>query len=75
MSCPNQSGINPDERGKRCLLLDEITETVIIGSGDSVASFDVTALLEAHKRSGAKATMALWELKTCPFGIVGIRTC
>ena len=55
------------------LLLDEITETVIIGSGDSVASFDVAALLEAHKRSGAKATMALWEVEDpSPFGIVGL---
>ena len=54
-------------------MLDEITETVIIGSGDSVASFDVTALLEAHKRSGAKATMALWEVEDpSPFGIAGL---
>ena len=55
------------------LLMDEITDTVIIGSGDSVASFDVAALLQAHKDSGAKATMALWEVEDpSPFGIVGL---
>ena len=55
------------------LLMDEITDTVIIGSGDSVASFDVATLLQAHKDSGAKATMALWEVEDpSPFGIVGL---
>ena len=55
------------------LLMDEITDTVIIGSGDSVASFDVASLLQAHKDSGAKATMALWEVEDpSPFGIVGL---
>ena len=69
----NQESIPMGTAGSVRLLLDEITETVIIGSGDSVASFDVTALLEAHKRSGAKATMALWEVEDpSPFGIVGL---
>ena len=57
------------------LLLDKITDTVIIGSGDSVASFDVASLLKAHKMNGAKATMALWEVDDpSPFGIVGLST-
>ncbi len=69
----NQESIPMGTAGSVRLLLDEITETVIIGSGDSVASFDVSALLEAHKRSGAKATMALWEVEDpSPFGIVGL---
>lgn len=69
----NQESIPMGTAGSVRLLLDEITETVIIGSGDSVASFDVAALMEAHKRSGAKATMALWEVEDpSPFGIVGL---
>ena len=69
----NQEETPMGTAGSVRLLLDEITETVIIGSGDSVASFDVAALLEAHKRSGAKATMALWEVEDpSPFGIVGL---
>ena len=53
--------------------MDEITDTVIIGPGDSVALFDVASLLKAHKDSGAKATMALWEVDDpSPFGIVGL---
>jgi len=71
----NQEATPMGTAGSVRLLLDEITETVIIGSGDSVASFDVAALLEAHKRSGAKATMALWEVEDpSPFGIVGLST-
>jgi len=69
----NQESTPMGTAGSVRLLLDEITETVIVGSGDSVASFDVAALMEAHKRSGAKATMALWEVEDpSPFGIVGL---
>jgi mannose-1-phosphate guanylyltransferase len=69
----NQEATPMGTAGSVRLLLDEITETVIIGSGDSVASFDVAALLDAHRRSGAKATMALWEVEDpSPFGIVGL---
>ena len=69
----NQESTPMGTAGSVRLLLKEITETVIIGSGDSVASFDVAALMEAHKRSGAKATMALWEVEDpSPFGIVGL---
>ena len=69
----NQEHTPMGTAGSVRLLLDEITDTVIIGSGDSVASFDVGSLLQAHKQSGAKATMALWEVEDpSPFGIVGL---
>ena len=69
----NQEHTPMGTAGSVRLLMDEITDTVIIGSGDSVASFDVAALLQAHKDSGAKATMALWEVEDpSPFGIVGL---
>ena len=68
----NQESTPMGTAGSVRLLLDEITDTVIIGSGDSVASFDVASLLKAHKMNGAKATMALWEVEDpSPFGIVG----
>lgn len=71
----NQEDTPMGTAGSVRLLLNEITSTVIIGSGDSVASFDVAALLQAHKDSGAKATMALWEVEDpSPFGIVGLST-
>ena len=55
------------------LLSDELTETFVVGSGDSVASFDVADLLESHRKSGAKVTMALWEVNDpTEFGIVGL---
>lgn len=69
----NQEHTPMGTAGSVRLLMDEITDTVIIGSGDSVASFDVASLLRAHKESGAKATMALWEVDDpSPFGIVGL---
>lgn len=69
----NQEHTPMGTAGSVRLLMDEITDTVIIGSGDSVASFDVASLLRAHKESGAKATMALWEVEDpSPFGIVGL---
>ena len=71
----NQESTPMGTAGSVRLLLDEITDTVIIGSGDSVASFDVVSLLKAHKMNGAKATMALWEVDDpSPFGIVGLST-
>ena len=69
----NQEHTPMGTAGSVRLLVYDITDTVIIGSGDSVASFDVAALLQAHKDSGAKATMALWEVEDpSPFGIVGL---
>ena len=71
----NQESTPMGTAGSVRLLLEEITDTVIIGSGDSVASFDVASLLKAHKMNGAKATMALWEVDDpSPFGIVGLST-
>ena len=55
------------------LLRDRITDTCVVGSGDAVASFDVASLLKAHRSSGAKVTMALWEVDDpSEFGIVGL---
>ena len=45
----------------------------MVGSGDAVASFDIVALLAAHRRSKAKVTMALFEVENpSEFGIVGL---
>ena len=69
----NQEATPMGTAGSVRLLLDELTETFIVGSGDSVASFDVQALLKAHKENGAKVTMALWEVEDpTEFGIVGL---
>ncbi len=55
------------------LLADRLTETFVVGSGDSVASFDITELLRLHKEKGAMVTMALWQVDDpCEYGIVGL---
>ena len=55
------------------LLSDELEETFVVGSGDSVASFDIADLLRSHRESGAKVTMALWKVEDpTEFGIVGL---
>ena len=55
------------------LLRDLISSTCVVGSGDAVASFDIASLLKAHRESGAKVTMALWEVDDpSEFGIVGL---
>lgn len=55
------------------LLSDELNETFVVGSGDSVASFDIKDLLESHRKSGAKVTMALWRVEDpTEYGIVGL---
>ena len=69
----NQEAVPMGTAGSVRLLLDELTETFIVGSGDSVASFDIQALFKAHKANGAKVTMALWEVEDpTEFGIVGL---
>jgi NDP-sugar pyrophosphorylase family protein len=69
----NQEATPMGTAGSVGLLRDRITETCVVGSGDSVASFDVASLLDAHRRSGAKVTMALWEVEDpTEFGIVGL---
>lgn len=55
------------------LLSDKLTETFVVGSGDSVASFDIAELLRLHKEKGAMVTMALWQVEDpCEYGIVGL---
>ena len=55
------------------LLREKIQTTCVVGSGDSVASFDIKRLLQQHQDSGAKVTMALWEVENpSEFGIVGL---
>jgi len=71
----NQEHTPMGTAGSVRLLGDLLTETFVVGSGDSVASFDISGLLQAHKKSGAKVTMALWEVEDpSDFGIVGLST-
>jgi len=69
----NQEAVPMGTAGSVRLLLDELTDTFVVGSGDAVASFDIQALIEAHRSHGAKVTMALWEVEDpTEFGIVGL---
>ena len=69
----NQEATPMGTAGSVRLLLDELTETFVVGSGDAVASFDIQTLLQAHRENGAKVTMALWEVEDpTEFGIVGL---
>ncbi len=69
----NQEQVPMGTAGSVGLLKDKLTETFVVGSGDSVASFDIADLLKSHKESGAKVTMALWEVEDpTEFGIVGL---
>lgn len=48
-------------------------DTVVVLSGDVIADVDVKALLDAHKKSGAVATMALTKVEDPrEYGIVGL---
>ena len=69
----NQETTPMGTAGSVGLLRDHITTTCVVGSGDSVASFDIASLLAAHRTNGAKVTMALWEVDNpSEFGIVGL---
>ena len=69
----NQEAVPMGTAGSVRLLLDELTDTFVVGSGDAVASFDIQALIEAHRSHGAKVSMALWEVEDpTEFGIVGL---
>ncbi len=71
----NQESTPMGTAGSVGLLRDSITSTCIVGSGDAVASFDIKALLAAHRKNNAKVTMALWEVEDpTEFGIVGLST-
>ena len=69
----NQEDTPMGTAGSVKLLSEQLTDTFVVGSGDSVASIDIVDLLSSHRKSGAKVTMALWEV-TDPteFGIVGL---
>ncbi len=50
-----------------------LNETIIVVSGDLFVEADLTRLIEAHRRTGARATMALREvLNPVEYGIVGL---
>jgi len=69
----NQESTPMGTAGSVGLLREHITTTCVVGSGDSVASFDIASLLAAHRQHGAKVTMALWEVENpSEFGIVGL---
>ena len=69
----NQEATPMGTAGSVRLLSEHLTETFVVGSGDSVASFDIRTLVKAHRESGAKVTMALWEVDDpTEFGIVGL---
>jgi len=69
----NQEAVPMGTAGSVGLLRKHITDTCIVGSGDGIASFDIAALLQAHRDNGAKVTMALWEVEDpTEFGIVGL---
>ena len=69
----NQESTPMGTAGSVRLLSDELQETFVVGSGDSVASFDISDLLKSHRASGAKVTMALWRVDDpTEFGIVGL---
>lgn len=69
----NQESTPMGTAGSVGLLRDLVTTTCVVGSGDAVASFDISSLLQAHRQHGAKVTMALWEVENpSEFGIVGL---
>ena len=69
----NQEATPMGTAGSVGLLREAITSTCVVGSGDAIASFDIKALLEAHRANDAKVTMALWQVDDpTQFGIVGL---
>ena len=69
----NQEMVPMGTAGSVRLLLDELSETFVVGSGDSVTSLNLDEFIQAHRESGAKVTMALWEVEDpTEFGIVGL---
>ena len=69
----NQESTPMGTAGSVRLLSEHLTDTFVVGSGDSVASFDIGALIDSHRQSGARVTMALWEVEDpTEFGVVGL---
>jgi len=55
------------------LLIDELTETFLVGSGDGVSTLDLGHLLAHHRSTGAVVTIGLVEVDDpSGFGIVGL---
>ena len=69
----NQEATPMGTAGSVGLLRELVSTTCVVGSGDAVASFDISSLVQAHRQHGAKVTMALWEVDNpSEFGIVGL---
>lgn len=69
----NEEEVPMGTAGSVKLLANELTKTFIVGSGDTLASFDIAGLLALHKEKGAMATMALWQVeKVSEYGVVGL---
>ena len=69
----NEEEVAMGTAGSVKLLAKELTETFIVGSGDTLASFDIAGLLALHKEKGAMATMALWQVENVSeYGVVGL---
>ena len=69
----NEEEVAMGTAGSVKLLASELTETFIVGSGDTLASFDIAGLLALHKEKGALATMALWQVESVSeYGVVGL---
>jgi mannose-1-phosphate guanylyltransferase len=69
----NEEEVAMGTAGSVKLLANELTETFIVGSGDTLASFDIAGLLALHKEKGAMATMALWQVENVSeYGVVGL---
>ena len=69
----NQEAQPMGTAGSVKLLQERLTESFIVASGDAVLSSELNLLIDAHKSSGAKVTMALWEVEDpTQYGIVGL---
>jgi len=69
----NQENTPMGTAGSVRLLLDDLSQTFVVGSGDSVTSLDLSDFISVHKEKGAKVTMALWKVDDpTEFGIVGL---
>ena len=53
---------------------DHVTGTVAVFNGDVVSSLDLTAMLTQHRATGARGTLALWEVADpSRYGVVELR--
>ena len=52
----NQEMVPMGTAGSVRLLLDELSETFVVGSGDSVTSLNLDEFIRTHRESGAKVT-------------------